>query len=98
MLSKRLARLGINTDTVKEALVLASKVASTDGVVAELCASDDPGYTTGYVASKAIGYTRLTNIKEKGSPRGGRVFFLQSGADVGGVAASLEAAPALVVG
>ena len=32
------------------------------GVVAELCWSDDPDYTTGYVAGKNIGYVRIKPI------------------------------------
>ena len=78
-LSRRLGRYGINTVTVREALILASKVASCDGIIAELCISDDPDYTTGYVASRRYGYVRITNIKEMGSMTGGRVFFLSNG-------------------
>ena len=35
-----------------EALVLATKVANAPGIVGELCISDDPNYTIGYVATK----------------------------------------------
>ena len=68
---------GMNNTHVREALVLASKVASTPGMVAELCWSDDPEYTTGYVAS-AAGYMRIPNCKPFGSSLGGRVFFVKS--------------------
>ena len=57
-----------------EAIVLATKVQNAPGIVAEICVSDDPDYTTGYVATRSIGYHRITNIKERGSPLGGRVF------------------------
>ncbi|MBR0056192.1 MAG: 6-carboxyhexanoate--CoA ligase, partial [Kiritimatiellae bacterium] len=57
-----------------EAIVLASKVAAAPGIVAELCISDDPGYVTGYVASRSIGYRRITCMKELGDGRGGRIF------------------------
>ena len=57
-----------------EALVLATKVANAPGVVGEICVSDDPDYVTGYVATKEIGYCRITTIKEKGDPCGGRIF------------------------
>lgn len=57
-----------------EAIVLATKVAAAPGIVAELCISDDPGYVTGYVASRAIGYRRITCMKEMGDGRGGRIF------------------------
>jgi len=77
-----LSRLKINTNTVREALILASKVASYPDVIAEVCISDDPDYTTGYIASSNIGYLRLTNIKRHGEMHGGRVFFLREDADV----------------
>ena len=72
---------GIHNTHVREALVLASKVAAAPGVVAELCWSDDPEYTTGYVAS-AEGYIRIPHCKPMGSAIGGRVFFLQPTAQV----------------
>jgi 6-carboxyhexanoate--CoA ligase len=75
-LSRQLAGEGINTTTVREAVILASKVASCREVVAELCVSDDPDYTTGYVASRKYGYVRIPEMKKKGSGKGGRVFFV----------------------
>jgi 6-carboxyhexanoate--CoA ligase len=95
-LSRRLARQGINTPTVKEALTLASKVASCAGVVAEICVSDDPHYTTGYVASRSLGYVRIPNIKRRGSMSGGRVFFIDEGIAVDKVADYLEKTPVIV--
>lgn len=95
-LSRRLARHGINTTTVKEALILASKVVSCGGVLAELCVSDDPDYTTGYVASRKFGYVRISCIKHKGSSSGGRVFFIKEGADVPRIVEYLERAPIIV--
>jgi len=47
------------------------------GVFAELCWSDDPSYTTGYVSGKKIGYVRINPLKEKGDPLGGRVYFVK---------------------
>lgn len=58
-----------------EALVLASKTASAPGIIAEFCVSDDPGYVTGYVASRDLGYVRIEKLKEYGDSRGGRIFF-----------------------
>jgi 6-carboxyhexanoate--CoA ligase len=81
-LSKRLASGKINTATVKEALTLASKVASCRHIMAEICISDDPDYTTGYIAAKSLGYVRLPNIKRSGEMHGGRVFFVRAGADI----------------
>ncbi|GAB4409507.1 MAG: 6-carboxyhexanoate--CoA ligase [Thermodesulfovibrionales bacterium] len=95
-LSRRLARAGINTTTVKEALILASKVASCNDVVAELCISDDPDYITGYAASKRFGYVRIPNIKQKGSMIGGRVFFINEDADVEQTINYLEETPVIV--
>ncbi len=93
--SEKLSRAGINTTTVKEALTLASKVASCRGVIAELCISDDPDYTTGYVASKSLGYIRIPGIKQKGSLSGGRVFFIEEGADVRKIIEYLENRPVI---
>lgn len=67
-----------NFNHVKEALVLATKIASIDGTVAELCWSDDPDYTTGYVASGKTGYVRIPHLKNPGENRGGRVFFVDN--------------------
>ena len=96
ILSRRLALQGINTSTVREALILASKVAACPQVLAELCVSDDPGYTTGYVSSRKFGYVRVPHIKRKGEKKGGRVFFLEEDADPGAVAEFLEKTPVLV--
>ena len=57
-----------------EAIVLATKVQNAPGIVGEICVSDDPDYVTGYVATREIGYCRITTIKEKGDPAGGRIF------------------------
>ena len=57
-----------------EAIVLASKVQQAPGIVGEICISDDPDYVTGYVATRAFGYRRITVIKDMGDPNGGRIF------------------------
>ena len=59
-----------------DALALATKNVYC-GVEAEICISDDPNYTTGYIAAKKLGYIRITPIKEKGNPFGGRVYFVR---------------------
>ena len=86
--------LGDN-EHMREALVLASKVQSADGVVGELCWSDDPDYTVGYVACNGV-YHRLPHMKELGSDIGGRVFFVRSNIDSESVIEYLESAPVLV--
>lgn len=97
-LGRHLSRFGINTPVVKEALVLASKVASARDIIAEFCVPDNPGYTTGYIASRKFGYLRLPNVKKQGSRRGGRIFFVPNGADVERIIAYLEDTPVLVTG
>lgn len=77
-----LRKRGLSGDHVREALVLASKVAGAEGMVAELCWSDDPYYVTGYVASPVYGYRRIPVMKENGCGIGGRVFFVRPGTDM----------------
>jgi 6-carboxyhexanoate--CoA ligase len=96
LLSARLARQGINNDTVKEALVLASKVISRKDILAELCVSDDPDYTTGYVSSERFGYIRISHIKHKRSTEGGRAFFVRENPDIEAIMDYLEKAPVLI--
>ena len=86
--------LGDN-EHMREALVLASKVQSAEGVVGELCWSDDPDYTVGYVACNGV-YHRIPNMKELGSNIGGRVIFVRSDIDSESVIEYLERAPVLV--
>ena len=62
---------------LEEALILASKIASCKGIVAELCWSDDPSYVIGYIGTKE-NYERIPILKDKGNPVGGRVFFVDT--------------------
>lgn len=87
---------GVDNPHVREALVLAAKVLAAPGIVAELCWSDDPAYTTGYVAGPGLGYVRLPHLKPAGEERGGRAFFLAPGFDVKEVIAFLEGAVVLI--
>lgn len=95
-LSKKLSKVKINVVAVKEALMLASKVASCPDVIAEICISDDPDYTTGYIASKEFGYLRMPNIKNRGGMHGGRVFFVKENANIESVIDYLEKIPAIL--
>ncbi len=79
---------------ISEALVLATKVASVKGTIAELCWSDDPSYTAGYVASKK-GYVRIPHLKPLRNPLGGRVFFV-NGIDLNSYIHEMEKTPILV--
>jgi 6-carboxyhexanoate--CoA ligase len=74
-LTSALQDSGRDTTHLREALALAGKVLLSPGIVAELCWSDDPDYSAGYVASPARGYVRFPCLKEKGDPLGGRAFF-----------------------
>lgn len=80
---------------LREALILASKVAAGPGIVAELCWSDDPEYTAGYVASPQE-YCRITQLKAYGSPIGGRVFFVNPGTDLAALITYLRKQTVLV--
>lgn len=75
---EKLKRNGIYHERVIDALAIATKVSGRIETIAELGWSDNPDYTTGYVSSRESGYVRITNMKEKGSVRGGRVFFVKT--------------------
>ena len=79
-----------------EAVLLASKVAAAPGVLAELCISDDPHYTRGYVCADGV-YTTVTNVKADGDPNGGRVILVDTTrADPTTITAWLENHPVLI--
>lgn len=90
-----LAEQGLGGAHAREAMLLAAKVISAPGVVAELCWSDDPDYTAGYVAFSQ-GYTRVTHLKELGSPHGGRVFFIKPDTQLAQLEQYLQSQPVLV--
>lgn len=91
------ARYQFPQDTrLKEALVLASKVSEHHATVAELCWSDDPDYITGYVASKKMGYQRITKLKEYGDEQGCRIFFVDKLEDVNSYINYLEKQPVFI--
>lgn len=77
----RLAKeCGYNTHFI-EALALATKVINCPYIIGEICYSDDPNYTAGYVASKKYGYVRFPHLKELGDESGGRIFLYDSSLD-----------------
>lgn len=82
------------TERTLDALALAIKNLFC-GVLAELCWSDDPDYLTGYVASLKLGYVRITPLKERGDPLGGRIYFIER-ERVGEVIACLERRAVLI--
>jgi 6-carboxyhexanoate--CoA ligase len=81
---------------IKEALVLATKVSEHPATVAELCWSDDPEYITGYVATKKLGYQRITKLKEYGDERGCRIFFVDCLRDLNSYIHYLEKQPVFI--
>lgn len=92
-------KLSASKNHYLEAIVLATKVANAPGVIAEICMSDDPEYVTGYVASKRLGYQRITCLKEKGDGAGGRIFLYRGKKeDVSKTIEFLEKTPVLVTG
>ena len=91
-----LRQQGLDGEHPREAMVLAAKVAAAPGMVAEICWSDDPEYTTGYVASPRHGYIRIPCLKEKNSANGGRAFFVSPDADLAALQHFLEEQPVLV--
>ena len=72
LIKKELQRHDIFHERVIDAVAIATKVCSRNETIAELCWSDNPEYTTGYVASEKNGYVRITNMKTKGLTKGGR--------------------------
>jgi 6-carboxyhexanoate--CoA ligase len=71
-----LSGAGLAHFRTREALALATKVAHAPGVIAEVCWSDDPDYTAGYVASLRTGYVRFPFLKPRGGEKGGRAIFI----------------------
>ena len=99
----RVSRFGWDSDAgltanerILDAMAIASKVASSPSTVAELCWSDDPDYTAGYVSSGTYGYTRVSPLKEMGCETGGRVFFILPNTDVDEYIRYLEKCPVLI--
>ncbi|HZX48317.1 MAG TPA: 6-carboxyhexanoate--CoA ligase [Nitrospirota bacterium] len=82
---------------ILDALAIATKVADRRETVAELCWSDDPEYTIGYVATRNNGYMRITNMKKQGNPLGGRVFFVnRQGLNLGEYIHYMEKQPVII--
>lgn len=95
VLRELLASHGLDNDHVREALVLAAKVMAMPGYVAELCWSDDPDYSAGYVCSPHRGYVRFPHLKALGDPHGGRAFFVRGNFDFSAALSWLRGTPVL---
>jgi len=95
--TQQLAVIGLTHHRTREALALATKVAHAPGMVAELCWSDEPDYTAGYVASFRTGYVRFPFLKQRNDIHGGRAFFIDHDhADLGALTDYLETAAVLI--
>lgn len=60
-----------------EALQISSKILSHPETIFELCFSDNPEYTTGYLSVRGIGYVRLPFAKPPEVRAGGRIIGLR---------------------
>ncbi|WP_297887493.1 6-carboxyhexanoate--CoA ligase [Sulfurihydrogenibium sp.] len=78
--TKTLLEKGYTERTV-DALALATKNLNHPDILAEYCISDQPDYTTGYVAVKGF-YYRITHLKKYGNPKGGRIYFVKNNTDI----------------
>lgn len=94
LIGRKLAQQGFSHHRTKEALVLSTKTLWA-GVVAELGWSDDPDYTTGFVACQGT-YWRFPHIKPSGNPYGGRVYFVTNGAPLDSLIMRLQTSPVWV--
>ncbi len=93
-----LSDIGLTHFRTIEALALATKVVHAPGIVAELCWSDDPDYTAGYVASLKTGYVRFPFLKERGDKKGGRAIFVDKDrADIASIIEYLQTTVVLIV-
>jgi 6-carboxyhexanoate--CoA ligase len=96
-ISRNLEERGLTHFRTREALALATKVAHAPAMVAELCWSDEPEYTAGYVASLGTGYVRFPYLKERGDPCGGRAFFVdRNKLDLSALMHYLQTVPVLI--
>jgi 6-carboxyhexanoate--CoA ligase len=97
-MTRKLAAIGLTHFRTHEAVALATKVAHAPGIIAELCWSDDPDYTAGYVASRRTGYVRFPVLKLQDDPRGGRAFFVDRNTlDIEAFIHYLQFEPVLIV-
>lgn len=78
-----------------DAIILASKVLMADPIILEICASDDPDYQTGYIASRTTGYIRIPHIKSAGLATGGRLYLVRQGTNIEKLMVFLRETPVL---
>lgn len=81
------------SERIKDAISIATCTTHFKGVYGELCVSDDVHYTTGYYATKQLGYHRIFNIKEAGTRHGGRIIFVDDNLNMSDYIHFLECTP-----
>ena len=69
------------TERTLDALALSTKNLNHPDIIAEYCISDQPDYTTGYVAVNNT-YYRINPLKEYSNPKGGRIYFVKDDTDI----------------
>jgi 6-carboxyhexanoate--CoA ligase len=80
-----------------DALILASKVLLAHDVLVELCVSDDPAYSTGYMASREFGYIRLPHMKPDNHDKGGRIYVVKEDGNLKEIINFLCSTPVLFI-
>ena len=83
------------TKRTADAIALTTKNLHHPDIIAEYCISDEPDYLTGYVSTKEF-YYRLTPLKEKGNPKGGRIYFVKENTDIKNLYEYLTETPVLI--
>ncbi|WP_457642942.1 6-carboxyhexanoate--CoA ligase [Persephonella sp.] len=69
------------TERTVDALAITTKNLYYPDIIAEYCISDEPDYIIGYLSVKNT-YYRMTPLKKKGNPKGGRIYFVKNGTDI----------------
>ncbi|WP_457642499.1 6-carboxyhexanoate--CoA ligase [Persephonella sp.] len=83
------------TERTLDALALTTKNMMYPEMIAEYCISDEADYITGYVSTKDI-YYRITPLKQKGNPKGGRIYFVKNCTDLEDFYRFLQEKPVLI--
>ena len=81
-----------------DALILSSKVLLFQDILLELCVSDDPHYSTGYMASRQFGYVRIPHLKPESHDMGGRLYVVKENVDLSNLLGFLRTTPVLFIG
>jgi len=91
---KNLLKKGFTTRTL-DAILIATKNLFYEDFLAEYCISDEPDYTTGYIAVGNT-YYRLKPLKNLGNNKGGRIYFVKNSINLQHFYNYLEKTPILI--